>query len=677
MEDMKIIHDTAQTIGTTSTSGGGARPMRLADGGGQVMMTLLSNVYSNPYEAVVREYVANGIDSHRQAGVTLPVEVTSPTTMSPQLVVRDYGVGLSVEEMESVYAEYLASTKRDDDGQIGGFGIGAKAGFAVTPAFTVTSVKDGLRSVVVFALDGSSTPTVNALSCEQPTEAASGVTVTIGTDPMESSKWEKGIAQAVRGFDAGAVTVDDEPPARFDEDQLGGEWVGEGGHKVFAYTARNGIYGGHVVMSGICYAVPTDIMSEIRAEFGLSYAASYLPVPDGSLDLAPSRESVRDTPRTRRNIKAAWRAVVDSITTQVRSAYAAADGNLVGQTRARSLATTRIGDLWRHCGIPGDPVLALRPVRLQERRDADRDADPADRRTVRTPAMTARGSWTTRNLHVGTNWPKLLTVVTGVPEDRKVWADSRARSWLLANPDRWLVFAGPDGLIQGEVPWEGSGIPTLPFDEYRATIAAADSDRTPTGTRRGSSPRTSARTYATSEGDLTGEQIVAVGKPVVIDTHPSSLHDKITDRFLLVRHTRTLPKAVRGMEADPTAVNDALFQVAYADLDTLGRLAYDLGIGSWPDTYIRVARALLDETGEATDPALVKILTQVLLLEGMGNPALVAARKVSQLTSANPGKVESLAAWPTVAPLFRAPSNIRWLTPSVASALLAPCRVGR
>ena len=73
------------------------------------------DLYSDPELAVIREYSTNAFDAHIEAGVTRPIEITTPTHLCPFFKVRDYGFGLDVEDIREIYSQYGASTKRESD----------------------------------------------------------------------------------------------------------------------------------------------------------------------------------------------------------------------------------------------------------------------------------------------------------------------------------------------------------------------------------------------------------------------------------------------------------------------------------------------------------------------------------------------------------------------------------
>ena len=106
------------------------------------MAELLSRkLYTNPALAVVRELICNALDASLNR-----VDVILPSSLNPTFTVRDYGTGLSKEDMLCLYSTYGFSTKRSDNTQIGGFGVGSKSPFALADTFTVSSVYQGVRT---------------------------------------------------------------------------------------------------------------------------------------------------------------------------------------------------------------------------------------------------------------------------------------------------------------------------------------------------------------------------------------------------------------------------------------------------------------------------------------------------------------------------------------------------
>ena len=77
---------------------------------------ILSNgLYSDKITAVLRELGTNATDAHVMAGATKPFHVHLPTNSECWFSLRDYGTGLSYDEVmdpdDGIYTTYFASNK--------------------------------------------------------------------------------------------------------------------------------------------------------------------------------------------------------------------------------------------------------------------------------------------------------------------------------------------------------------------------------------------------------------------------------------------------------------------------------------------------------------------------------------------------------------------------------------
>lgn len=146
---------------------------------------LSDTLYSDKLLACIREPICNAWDAHVEAGIAdTPIEIT---ITGNEVIVKDFGKGISIEEFPKVYGIYGYSSKQNDINQTGGFGLGCKAPFAYTESFTVTSAHAGTKTI--YALNKSSIiggkPSISKMA-EVPTEE-SGLTVTI---PMQTSNMD-------------------------------------------------------------------------------------------------------------------------------------------------------------------------------------------------------------------------------------------------------------------------------------------------------------------------------------------------------------------------------------------------------------------------------------------------------------------------------------------------------
>lgn len=105
---------------------------------------LTDKLYSNKILAVIREYICNAIDANNDNNSKKNVLITPPSQFEPVFKVRDFGIGLSYDDVKNIYVYLGLSTKRNSNEMIGAFGIGCKAGFAYTDSFNITSWHNGL-----------------------------------------------------------------------------------------------------------------------------------------------------------------------------------------------------------------------------------------------------------------------------------------------------------------------------------------------------------------------------------------------------------------------------------------------------------------------------------------------------------------------------------------------------
>ena len=179
---MEINLKQLSTHAIESTNGG--KKMRLSENAqSMVFMLFTKNVYSNPIGTIVREITSNCFDSHIEANVNAPVIIRkSKDSDSGQCHISfiDYGVGMSPERIENIYMVYFESTKRVDNTQIGGFGIGGKTPLAYKRysgigegeydnSFYVITIYNGIKYYYCI-YEGSDSPVVSLLHQEATTE---------------------------------------------------------------------------------------------------------------------------------------------------------------------------------------------------------------------------------------------------------------------------------------------------------------------------------------------------------------------------------------------------------------------------------------------------------------------------------------------------------------------------
>ncbi len=96
------------------------------DSANMLMQMLSKNLYSDSVGSTIRETCSNALDSHRRAGVNLPIIVSlelDTKTYNYSFSVEDFGLGLDADDVTNIISKYGKSTKRDSATELGMFGL--------------------------------------------------------------------------------------------------------------------------------------------------------------------------------------------------------------------------------------------------------------------------------------------------------------------------------------------------------------------------------------------------------------------------------------------------------------------------------------------------------------------------------------------------------------------------
>lgn len=272
-------------------------------------------MYANPRLAALREYTSNARDSHKAAGYTGPVEVTLPTALHPFLTVRDYGIGLDKEGVKG-FGQFGRSTKNDNNEYIGGFGLGSKSGLAVASQFTVIAVKDGKKNTVVVGRDEKNNPSLGFLP-EQDTDERNGVTIQIPSSGKHEEWQDVTSGNTFIGWEPGSIVINGKAPALsvHNTDQfspLKSGWLSK------RESVNRRFYGFQIMalVHGVYYSIPSE---NLRGVNGLgALQDSVLNIPNGSVDILPSRDDLEWTDRTRAAVTDIAQKMIQEVITEYR-----------------------------------------------------------------------------------------------------------------------------------------------------------------------------------------------------------------------------------------------------------------------------------------------------------------------------------------------------------------------
>jgi hypothetical protein len=291
-----MIADRNNGIQVQSTLGGDKVAMGIDPAAMAHIMNILTDLYSDPELAVIREYSTNGRDATVEAGRNDPIEVTTPTAFSPFLKIRDYGIGLTVDDIHTIYSQYGTSTKRNSNDFNGMLGLGCKSALTYCDQFTVVSVKDGVMVTVVVARDADGAGSMTVLDTSS-TDQRDGTEVQIPAKRGNDIR-----AKAERFFSVwakGTVLLDGETPKPFEGLRLTDD----------LYIIEDSQ--SYIVMGGVTYPAVFDL-PHVSTRYGNRAGRGYGNYSDvevmahvaiGDVNFAPSREALMDTDKTKATIK--------------------------------------------------------------------------------------------------------------------------------------------------------------------------------------------------------------------------------------------------------------------------------------------------------------------------------------------------------------------------------------
>ena len=257
---------------------------------------LSDGLYSDKIAAPIRELSTNAYDAHVAKGNThTPFDVHLPSVAEPWFSIRDYGIGMSKQELQTTYTTYFDSNKTHSNDFVGCMGLGSKTPFTLSDAFTVTSIKNNKKTTVINYLD-ENVPNFSIISEENTTEASG---TEIKFTPTEANVFGKlrESAQSILGyFDVtpnltiGSTKEEVKVPTKRLE---GKDWY---------YVDSQLVHSNSVILMGnVAYPFNfCDVSDDFEKKYGWSETYEYrrlinnivFRVPIGNLDVTASREEI-------------------------------------------------------------------------------------------------------------------------------------------------------------------------------------------------------------------------------------------------------------------------------------------------------------------------------------------------------------------------------------------------
>lgn len=269
---------------------------------GKAFRVLSDTLYQNKIGSIVREISCNAYDAHVMAGKPeAPFEIHLPDAFEPWFSVKDYGIGLTREAIQTVFTKYFESTKDSSNDVIGAFGLGAKTPFSYTDQFTITSIVNNEKIVYSAYIGESGVPCVDEMM-SSATNEPNGVEINLSVKRDDYRNFANEVRTQLRFFKVkpiiknGSVTFD-----LFDVEASGDGYI--------VYRDGYGAKGTFIVQGNVGYPLSlTNLQSKISTDeynFAVEFARgnTILEFNIGEIGVTASREAIEYDDNTCKNIE--------------------------------------------------------------------------------------------------------------------------------------------------------------------------------------------------------------------------------------------------------------------------------------------------------------------------------------------------------------------------------------
>ncbi len=295
---------------------------KITDGSQAIIMDSLINLYSDPIGSIVREITSNCIDANRERNLKLegkiPMEaeddksfwstkqtvcieyVTKNTILSVDecMIFHDNGCGLSQTRVQDVFTTFGASTKRNNNYEIGGFGLGAKSPLSYADTFYVSSRCNGTETYYMIYRNNDNVPHMDQVY-QAATDQQNGTSIIVPLkNRYDASDFREAINNQLAYFDN--IVFKNVEEGLGNIKNYYSKHVGSGNAKVIEETESYAITSDGsnpcLLVGRVKYVINWDMLKDVSEyDYRGSIAFKF---NIGVLDLVPSREEIRYTPKT-------------------------------------------------------------------------------------------------------------------------------------------------------------------------------------------------------------------------------------------------------------------------------------------------------------------------------------------------------------------------------------------
>lgn len=246
------------------------------------------NLYSNPIGSIIREITSNVYDANVEANSEEPLIIKYERNIednSRYIIFKDNGFGISPDRINTIYMNLFSSTKRDNNDEIGGWGLGSKTPLSYQNMFYITTVHENVEYKYIL-YKTEHLPILNKLS-ENPTTKKSGTEIKVEIIEGDEYKFHSEIKQQLSYFDN--VFVDGTNSMYYYNNNYE---IIEG--KTFKYKSTDRPYEQlHICLGQVTYKIDWKSIKREPVNVGLALKFNI-----GDLPVVISREDIRYTEKS-------------------------------------------------------------------------------------------------------------------------------------------------------------------------------------------------------------------------------------------------------------------------------------------------------------------------------------------------------------------------------------------
>lgn len=283
------------------------------DANAGMIKMLMDGLYTNKVRAVIRELFTNAFDAHIAAGMeNFPFDVHLPTATNPNLIIRDYGISMTHEEIMRLYTTFGASKKGDTNSMVGAFGLGSKSPFAYTSKFTVIARLDQRKRTYWAKIAENGIPEFTIID-DVYADEAQGIEIQVPVKAQDFYQFESEAKNVAVGFnplpEVDGHTIKPLDPIYVASDQS------------YALFGDDLPYMSRLCVRQGCVIYPVDDHACSREVFNLlGYGIKMvIDVPIGAVSITGSREQLSMDDQTIENVKTYSKKALDHYIAEIQS----------------------------------------------------------------------------------------------------------------------------------------------------------------------------------------------------------------------------------------------------------------------------------------------------------------------------------------------------------------------